>query len=122
MIEYLSQPEQQIATLRENAFFPVIETEIPQDLNAGTRLEAEAVQRQAASQDALPSLLPVGLGAKGGEFNKVYLDSFQRIALNNEPVEQVLQQQAGTLQQIINDAGAACWPPDPPSEGPCQVK
>lgn len=122
LIEYLAQPEQQIATLRENAFFPVIDTETPQDLNAGTRLEADAVQRQAASQDALPSLLPVGLGAKGGEFNKVYLDTFQRIALNNEPVEQVLQQQAGTLQQIINDAGAACWPPDPPSEGPCQVK
>ncbi len=122
LIEYLAQPEQQIATLRENAFFPVIDVELPQDLNPGVRLEAEAVQQQSSAPDALPSLLPVGLGAKGGEFNKVYLDTFQRIALNGEPVEQVLQQQAGTLQQIINDAGAPCWPPDPPSEGPCQVK
>ena len=33
------------------------------------------------------SLLPVGLGAKGGEFNKVYMDTFQRIVLRNEPVK-----------------------------------
>jgi multiple sugar transport system substrate-binding protein len=122
LIEYLTQPEQQITTLRENAFFPVTSAAIPQDLPAGVRLEAEAVQQQSASKDALPSLLPVGLGAKGGEFNKVYLDTYQRIVLNNEPVEQVLNQQATTLQQIMNDTKAGCWPPDPPSEGPCQVK
>jgi multiple sugar transport system substrate-binding protein len=122
LIEYLTQPEQQIATLRENAFFPVTNVTVPQDLPAGVRLEGEAVQKQSAAKDALPSLLPVGLGAKGGEFNKVYLDTFQRIVLNNEPVEQVLTQQATTLQQILNDTKAGCWPPDPPSEGPCQVK
>jgi multiple sugar transport system substrate-binding protein len=122
LIEYLTQPEQQITTLRENAFFPVTNAQIPQDLTVGTRLEAEAVQKQSAASDALPSLLPVGLGAKGGEFNKVYLDTFQRIVLNKEPVEQVLTQQAMTLQQILNDTKAGCWPPDPASEGPCQVK
>jgi multiple sugar transport system substrate-binding protein len=122
LITYLNQPEQQIATLRANAFFPVTGATIPDDLEAGVRLEAEAVKAQSGASDALPSLLPVGLGAKGGEFNKVYLDTFQRIVLNNEPVEQVLEQQAGALQQIINDVQAGCWPPDPPSEGPCQVK
>ena len=122
LIEYLTQPDQQISTLRENAFFPVINATIPQDLPAGVRLEAEAVLNQSGAKDALPSLLPVGLGAKGGEFNKVYLDTFQRIVLNNEPVEQVLTQQATTLQQILTDTKAGCWPPDPPSEGPCQVK
>jgi multiple sugar transport system substrate-binding protein len=122
LITYLNQPEQQIATLRANAFFPVTGATIPNDLEAGVRLEAEAVKAQSGAGDALPSLLPVGLGAKGGEFNKVYLDTFQRIVLNNEPVEQVLEQQAGALQQIINDVQAGCWPPDPPSEGPCQVK
>ena len=33
------------------------------------------------------ALLPVGLGAKGGEFNKVYFDTFQRIVLRGEPVQ-----------------------------------
>jgi multiple sugar transport system substrate-binding protein len=122
LIEYLTMPEQQITTLRENAFFPVVNADVPQDLNPGTRLEAEAVQKQSSASDALPSLLPVGLGAKGGEFNKVYLDSFQQIVLNNQPIEQVLGQQATILQQIMNDAQAGCWAPDPPSDGPCQVK
>jgi multiple sugar transport system substrate-binding protein len=122
LIEYLTMPEQQISTLRENAFFPVVKADVPQDLNPGTRLEADAVAKQSAASDALPSLLPVGLGAKGGEFNKVYLDSFQQIVLNNQPIEEVLAQQATILQQIINDAQAGCWAPDPPSEGPCQVK
>lgn len=122
LIEYLTMPEQQITTLRENAFFPVVDAEVPEDLSAGIKLEAEAVQALSNAPDALPSLLPVGLGEKGGEFNKVYIDTFQRIVLNNEPVEQVLEAQAQTLQQIMNDAGASCWPPDPPSDGPCQVQ
>ncbi|WP_029214476.1 ABC transporter substrate-binding protein [Kallotenue papyrolyticum] len=122
LIDYLTQPEQQITTLRENAFFPVIDVELPQELDPGIRLEAEAVQAQSAADDALPSLLPVGLGERGGEFNKVYLDTFQQVVLNNQPAEQVLAQQAQILQQIMNDTGARCWPPDPASEGPCQVK
>jgi multiple sugar transport system substrate-binding protein len=122
LIEYLTMPEQQITTLRENAFFPVVKADTPTDLNPGTKLEADAVQKQSTAKDALPSLLPVGLGAKSGEFNKVYLDSFQQIVINNQPIEQVLQQQAATLQQIMNDTKAGCWAPDPPSEGPCQVK
>lgn len=122
LIRYLAQPATQITTLRENAFFPVVDAPTPGDLDPGVRLEAEAVAKQADAPDAIPSLLPVGLGAKGGEFNKVYLDTFTRIVLNNEPVEAVLEQQAGVLQQIINDAGAGCWPPDEPSEGPCQVQ
>jgi multiple sugar transport system substrate-binding protein len=122
LIRYLTEPEQQITTLRENAFFPVVDAEIPEDLPPGVRLEAEAVQQQANAEDALPSLLPVGLGARGGEFNKVYLDTFQQIVLQNQPVEQVLEQQAGILQGILDETGAGCWPPDPPSEGPCQVE
>jgi multiple sugar transport system substrate-binding protein len=122
LIDYLTMPEQQLTTLRENAFFPVVKADTPTDLNPGTKLEADAVQKQSTAKDGLPSLLPVGLGAKGGEFNKVYLDSFQQIVINNQPIEQVLQQQAATLQQIMNDTKAGCWAPDPPSEGPCQVK
>jgi multiple sugar transport system substrate-binding protein len=123
LIEYLTQPEQQITTLRENAFFPVVDVEVSsEDLSEGIALQAEAVRQQSSAEDALPSLLPVGLGELGGEFNKVYLDTFTRIVLQNQPVEEVLEQEAENLQRILDQAEASCWPPDPPSEGPCQVE
>ncbi|MDP9374742.1 MAG: extracellular solute-binding protein [Chloroflexota bacterium] len=122
LIEYLTMPQQQIATARELAFFPATGTAIPEDLPAGIKLEAEAVKKQTSAGDAVATLLPVGLGAKGGEFNKVYFDTFTRIVLRNEPVQGVLDEQARVLQGIINETGAACWAPDPASNGPCQVK
>ena len=94
----------------------------PSDLPAGVRLEADAVKKQAASADALPSLLPVGLGAKGGDYNKVFLDTFQRIVLKGEAVQGVLDDEAKILQGIMDATGAPCWAPDPPSGGPCKVK
>ena len=27
-----------------------------------------------------------------------------------------------TLQALLDETGAACWAPDPPSDGPCQVE
>jgi multiple sugar transport system substrate-binding protein len=122
VIEYLTQPQQQVATLRELAFFPATSAQIPQDLPAGIRLEADAVAKQAAAKDAMPSLLPIGLGAKNGELNKVYLDTFNQIVLKNESIESVLEAQAKILQGILDETKAGCWPPDPPSEGPCKVK
>ncbi len=122
VIEYLTQPAQQVATLRELAFFPATNAQMPGELPAGIRLEADAVAKQSAAKDAMPSLLPIGLGAKGGEFNKVYLDTFTRIVLKNEPIQGVLDEQAKILQGIMDETKAGCWPPDPPSEGPCKVK
>jgi multiple sugar transport system substrate-binding protein len=121
IIDFITRPQTQVATLRELAFFPVTNAQIPQELPEGIRLEADAVQKQATAKDAVPSLLPVGLGAKSGEFNKVYLDTFQRIVLRNEPVEGVLADQGKILQGIMEESKAACWPPDPPSNGPCTV-
>ena len=122
LIEYLTQPQPQVATLRELAFFPATSAKIPDELPAGIRLEADAVAKQTAAKDALPSLLPIGIGAKGGELNKIYMDTFTRIVLKNEPIQQVLDEQAKVLQGIMEEAKASCWPPDPPSEGPCKVK
>ena len=78
--------------------------------------------KQTNASDALPSLLPIGLGAKGGEFNKVYLDTFTRIVLRNEPIQSVLDEQAKVLQGIMDETNAGCWPPDPPSQGACKVQ
>jgi multiple sugar transport system substrate-binding protein len=121
-IEYLTQPQQQVATLRELAFFPATNAQIPADLPPGIRLEADAVQKQATAKDALPSLLPIGLGAKNGELNKVYLDTFQQIIIRGEQIQPVLDEQAKILQGILDETKAACWAPDPPSDGPCKVK
>jgi multiple sugar transport system substrate-binding protein len=71
--------------------------------------------------DALPALLPVGLGDLGGQFNQVYTDTFERIVLGNQDIRQVLDSQAETLRSIMQQANAPCWIPDEPSEGPCPV-
>ncbi len=122
LIDYMTRPEVQLTTLRENAFFPVVKTGTASDLDAGTSMEAAAVSAQTTAGNALPALLPVGLGAKGGEYNKVFTDSFQRIVLKNEDIKTVLEDEAKILQGVLNDAKASCWAPDPPSSGPCQVK
>lgn len=122
LIEYLLQPEQQAATAREVAFFPVTDAELPTDLPPGVKMISEAVVAQTTADNAIVSLLPVGLGAKGGEFNKIFLDTFQRIVIRGEDIQTVLNEQAAMLQTIMNDANAKCWSPDPPSDGPCQVQ
>lgn len=122
LIDYLLQPSTQIATLRENSFFPVVKVDIPGDLNPGLKLEADAVAKQAGAKDAKPVPLPVGLGAKGGDLNKAMVDTFQRIVVKGEDIRTVLNEQAALVQKAITDAGATCWGPDGSSTGPCQVK
>jgi multiple sugar transport system substrate-binding protein len=80
------------------------------------------VKLQQISPRALPSLLPIGLGAEGGNFNKVYRDTFTRIVTNGENVSSVLADEATQLQAIMDRSGAPCWSPDPPSNGACKVK
>lgn len=122
LIEYLTRPVVQITTLREVGFFPVVEVRLPADLPQGTRMAAEAIARQGSGRAALPSLLPVGLGAKSGEFNKVYMDTFARIVLRNEDIRRVLDQEAANLRRVMQETGAPCWAPDPPSAGACPVE
>jgi multiple sugar transport system substrate-binding protein len=63
----------------------------------------------------------VGLGDKGGEFNKVYMDSFQRIVLRNENIRAVLDAEAVNLRAVMSATSAPCWSPDAASEGACPV-
>ncbi len=122
LIDYLTQPQQQINIALNLAFFPVTNAQVPAEQSPGIKLESDAVQKQSSAKDAIPSLLPIGLGSKGGDFNNVYLDTFQRIVLKNEDVQTVLNSEATTLQGIMDDSKAGCWAPDPPSDGPCKVK
>ena len=67
------------------------------------------------------ALLPVGLGARGGELNVFYVDLFNRVIVGGEDAQTVLDELAPGLQTLMDETGAACWSPDPASEGPCQL-
>ncbi|MCP8939118.1 extracellular solute-binding protein [Alsobacter sp. SYSU M60028] len=122
LIEHLTKPETQVITAAEVGFFPVVDAKLPADLSPGVKLLAEGVARTQTAKDALVALLPIGLGDKGGEFNKVYFDTFQRIVLRNEPIRPVLDAQAEVMRGLIDATKAPCWAPDEPSTGPCPVK
>ena len=92
------------------------------DLPAGIALEAAAVAAQSGSANALPALLPVGLGERGGEINQIYRNAFDRVVLNGEDVQTVLTEEGANLQKLMDETGAPCWAPDAASDGPCQVK
>ena len=121
VIEHLTKPETQLITAAEVGFFPVGKADLPDSLPAAVKMLANAIQSTAGAADAVPSLLPVGLGAKGGEFNKVYMDTFQRIVLKTEDIKAVLGEQAKVLSALMEETKAPCWTPDKASTGPCPV-
>jgi multiple sugar transport system substrate-binding protein len=122
VIEYLLTPATQIATARALGFFPTVRVDLPPDLDPGLKLAVAAIQATGAAKDARLSQLPIGLGAKGGEFDKVFLDTFQLIVLRGQAPKTVLARQGAEMQRVMNETGAPCWSPDPAGAGPCQVK
>ena len=122
LVKYLLAPETQIATLRTTSFFPVVDVELPDDLPAAVQAAGDAVAKMSASADANPGLLPAGLGDKGGDFNRIFVDSFERIVLAGQDIRTVLDDQKGRLAAIMEQSGAPCWAPDAPSDGPCPVE
>lgn len=123
LIAYLTTPEVQISTLRATAFFPIVKVNLPTDLSPGLRLAADAIAKQAAAPNAIVSLLPVGLGEKNGEFNKIYSDTFQRIILRNQAIPAALATEASQLAALMTAAKAPCWKPDASSgDAACPVQ
>jgi multiple sugar transport system substrate-binding protein len=122
LVAYLMQPEQQINTILATNFFPVTDVPIPENLSPAAQALGTAITAQTTASDALPALLPIGLGDLGGQFNQVYTDTFERIVLGGQDVRQVLDQQAEVLRNLMVQANAPCWAPDEPSEGPCPVE
>ncbi|MHA6326113.1 ABC transporter substrate-binding protein [Roseivivax sp. CAU 1753] len=122
LLAHLMKPETQIATLKATNFFPVVDVTLPDDLPPSVRAAGDAVAKMSASADANPGLLPAGLGEKGGDFNRIYVDTFERIVLAGQPIEAVLEDQKKRLEAIMNETGAPCWAPDAPSEGACPVE
>jgi multiple sugar transport system substrate-binding protein len=120
-IDHLTKPATQSVILREVGFFPVVKADLA-GLSPGVQLAADGMNRVFGAKDGKASLLPAGLGAKNGEFNKVFIDTFQRIVLRNEDIKTVLAEQGKAMDQLMKDAAAPCWAPDAGSgAAPCPV-
>lgn len=122
VIKHLATEKVQLQTASLVGFFPTLNVKLPEDLDPGVALLAGAVTATQSAPDAVISLLPVGLGDKGGEFNKVYMDAFQRIVLQNEPIGDVLKAQGETMAKLMSETKAPCWAPDAKSDGACPVE
>ena len=122
LVQYLLQPETQIATLRATNFFPVVDVELPGDLPPSVQAAGAAIAAMSGAPDANPGLLPAGLGGKRGDFNRIFIDSFERIVLAGQDIRTVLDDQRPRLAAIMQETGAPCWAPDAPSEGACPVE
>ena len=122
LVDYLTQHETQIVTAREVGFFPVVQAKFSSTSDPGLKMAAVAIQRMQSARDALPALLPVGLGEHDADFDRVFMNAFQLIVLRGQKPRAVLDREAETLQRLMTETGAPCWQPDPPSTGPCQVQ
>ena len=122
LVDYLTQHQTQIVTAREVGFFPVVQAKFSSTSDPGLKMAAVAIQRMQSARDALPALLPVGLGEHDVDFDRVFMNAFQLIVLRGQKPRTVLDREAETLQRLMTETGAPCWQPDPPSTGPCQVQ
>jgi multiple sugar transport system substrate-binding protein len=122
VIDHLTKPATQAAILREVGFFPVVRADLS-GLSPGVQMAADGMGKVFAAKDGRASLLPAGLGAKNGEFNKVFIDTFQRIVLRSEDIKTVLAEQGKTLDALMKEANVPCWAPDASSGAqPCPVQ
>ena len=120
-IDYLTTPEAQGKILKDLGFYPVVGGVNTVGLPPGIAIELEAVNKQANASNALPALLPIGLGERGGEINQIFKNAHDRTVINGEDIAKVLTEEGANLQKLMNETGAPCWAPDPASTGPCQV-
>ncbi len=113
LIEYLTRPATQVITLQGVGFFPVSPEAGREVPTGGLKVMADGVNAQADAPDARTALLPVGLGARTGEFTPIYRDAFQLIAIEGRNIQDVLNAQARKLEELYRATNAPCPPPDP---------
>jgi multiple sugar transport system substrate-binding protein len=122
LVGYMLKPENQIATLRATNFFPVVDVNLPDDMPASVKAFGPAIEAMTGAPDALPALLPIGLGELGGKFSQVYTDTFERVVLGGQDTRAALDEQAEVLRGLMEQAKAPCWAPDQASQGVCPVE
>jgi multiple sugar transport system substrate-binding protein len=122
LVDYLTQHQTQIVTAHSVGFFPVVQAKLSPTSDPGLKMGAGAIQAMESAKDALPALPPVGLGQRDGEFDRVFMDTFQLVVLRGQKPRAVLDREAETLNRLMTETGARCWQPDPPSTGACQAQ
>jgi multiple sugar transport system substrate-binding protein len=123
LIRHLTTISAQAQILSLTGFFPAVSGKLSKQLSPGLLAEAAAVRKQQQAPDAVQALLPIGIGAEGGNFNKIYRDTFTRIVRNGDNVQTVLREHGALLDAIFAKTNAPCWAPDPPSgKARCRVK
>jgi multiple sugar transport system substrate-binding protein len=121
LIEFLTRPRTQVTTLQGVAFFPTVREAAGAVPAGGLRVVAEGVTAQAGARDAITALLPIGLGARSGEFVPLYVDTFREIAVQGKRIDEVLAAQGRKLEELYRAMNAVCPPPDP-QDRPCRVE
>lgn len=122
LIDYLTQPVIQVRTLSETGFFPVLKSGIEGDIPQRLRELSSAVEKQAGSRYSIPTLLPLGLGARVDDFNNLYVFTFSEIVLEGKDPTKVLNAKASELQRIVDEENAKCWLPDVSEARPCHIE
>jgi multiple sugar transport system substrate-binding protein len=122
LLRHLLNVGTQAKTLSTVGFYPVVSGRLSTRLPAGLRAQSNAIKIMQKAPKGLPALLPIGLGAEGGNFNTIYRNTFTRTVTRGENIPSVLNDEAAKLQAIMDKTGAPCWRPDPPSTGACKVK
>jgi multiple sugar transport system substrate-binding protein len=122
LIDYLIQPAIQDRTLSETGFFPVLASGTRGDVPRTLLELAAAVNKQSGSRDSLQTLIPIGLGERGDDYNTLFMLTFSQIVLEGKDTASVLDANAGELQKIIDQEDAGCWAPDVSLERPCKIE
>ena len=122
LIRHLTTLGPQAALLSLTGFFPAVAGGCRSGSPPACSPRRPQSRRQQQAKDAVQALLPVGIGAEGGNFSKYYRDTFTRIVRNGENIQTVLREQGELLDQIFAKTNAPCWAPDPPSgKARCRV-
>jgi multiple sugar transport system substrate-binding protein len=109
LIEYLTRPEVQVAN---PFFFPVVAEAVGVMPAGGVKLLADGVNAQSGAPDVIVSIIPGGLGPRSGEFEKIYVDTFNEIVLKGRSIQEVLDQQGALLETLWEETGAPLPVPD----------
>ena len=85
----------------------MVKAEVPPDTEPGLKLAVAAVERMQSAKDALPALLPTGLGEYAGEFDMVFLDAFKLIVLRGQNPAAVLDSEREVLNRLLIETRCA---------------
>lgn len=106
LIEYLTRPSVQALMAEEVGFFPVVEEAQPDIEDPAIAKMAEGITRLTGADDAILATIPGGLGARAGDFTRIYREAFDRILIDDEAIPAVLTDLDAQLQELYGDTGA----------------